>query len=150
MSTLYDRADPSDRRRFLLSINPRMVGTDMGESLRDLFAVEVNFRHALWTGEAEDPDLCYENLYHCALLLHALGDVNDVPALWRAKRMNMDTSTGMEIEYLLGAGVAATTSYVQEHGLYDILAYQEIASFTDEHLAEWFEMTIQYHCGSNS
>lgn len=84
--------------------------------LQAMLACEDDYRERLdsWDeGRAvEDDGEAHENLMWCALMLHQLGDFEDVLPMWRAKHISMDTGCAMDIEYLVGAGVEATLSYL--------------------------------------
>lgn len=78
-----------------------------GHLLRALFAIEVEYR----SQEEEDPaddGTGFENIYACALLLFDLGAPEDTLRLWAAKRLNMDLGVGLDVQFLVGAGVDAT------------------------------------------
>ena len=73
--------------------------------LRHLLQEEIDFRNALWNGEAEDEGDFYEGIYKCAFLLYGCGNPSDTLALWKAKHINMDVGTSMGAEYFVGAGL---------------------------------------------
>jgi hypothetical protein len=39
--------------------------------------------------------------------------VHDVALLWQAKQINMDTGAGLDIQFLVGAGVEETIEYLR-------------------------------------
>ncbi|SRR5579884_1412395 len=55
-----------------------------------------------------------DSIHHCGFLLFLLGQLEDVELLWRAKRASFDTWCGFDIQFLVGAGVAPTLSYLQD------------------------------------
>jgi len=80
----------------------------------DLFQGEVHFARELRLRTDGGP-VCgdgeidyYENLYWCALLLYFVGDPADVPLMWEAKHIDMDTAFGFDTQFMFGAGVDAT------------------------------------------
>lgn len=83
-----------------------------GPLLRALLEHECAFRRATDAAPAADDDDSFENLYRCALLLFQLGRVEDVLPLWRAKHIDMDTGCGLDIQFLVGAGVDETLAFL--------------------------------------
>lgn len=78
-----------------------------GPLLRALLALEVEYR----SQDEEDPadnGNGFENIYACALLLFDLGAPEDALRLWEAKRLNMDLGVGIDVQFLVGAGVDET------------------------------------------
>jgi hypothetical protein len=51
-----------------------------------------------------------------ALLLYKIGNVEDAPLLWEAKSVNFDTYCGLDVQFLVGAGVEKTLSYLRGIG----------------------------------
>lgn len=51
-----------------------------------------------------------------AFVLSKLGHVEDVPLLWRAKVANFDTYCGLDIQFLVSAGVRETLDYLIASG----------------------------------
>lgn len=76
--------------------------------LRALLAHEVAVR----SDPSGDDDDRFENLYWCGLLLSQIGDVRDVPTLWRAKKTDFDTGCGFDVQFLVGAGVEETLAFL--------------------------------------
>jgi hypothetical protein len=54
-----------------------------------------------------------ENLRRCAYLLYRLGNVEDSILLWKAKNINFDTYCGLDIQFLVGAGLTETLAYLE-------------------------------------
>jgi hypothetical protein len=49
-------------------------------------------------------------------LLYKIGNVEDAPLLWEAKRANFDTFCGFDVQMLVGAGVEETLDYLKGIG----------------------------------
>jgi hypothetical protein len=58
-------------------------------------------------------DEFFENLYWAGFLLSLVAQVDDVRLLWRAKTFDFDTWCGFDVQFLVGAGVSLTLSYLQ-------------------------------------
>jgi hypothetical protein len=54
----------------------------------------------------------FENLYWAGFLLSLVAQVEDVRPLWRAKTLDFDTWSGFDVQFLVGAGVSRTVSYL--------------------------------------
>jgi hypothetical protein len=100
-------ADADRRTSLYRAMHPR-ADPAHAPLLRALLAHEVTFR----SDPIHDGDDRFENLYWCGLLLSQIGDVRDVPALWRAKRTNFDTGCGFDVQFLVGAGVPQTLAFL--------------------------------------
>jgi hypothetical protein len=55
----------------------------------------------------------FENLYWAGFLLSLVAHVEDVRVLWRAKTLDFDTWCGFDVQFLVGAGVSLTLSFLQ-------------------------------------
>jgi hypothetical protein len=105
------------------------------------FILEQEMLSRLHDGAGE----LFENLYWAAFLLSLVAHVEDVHQLWRAKRLNYDTWCGFDVQFLVGAGVSRTLSYLQslrEEWASDALAYlekcQQAGDFADlEQHRQW-------------
>ena len=88
----------------------------------------------------------YENLYWCALLFYFVGDPADVPLMWEAKHIDMDTDCGFDIQFMVGAGVDTTLKYLNERGHFEIAAYlSNMKSCKDfDDLPGWEQFRIGY------
>lgn len=75
--------------------------------LRIMFEKEVEYRIALWEGEAQDDTHCFENIFHCAFLIYCGRDPSDAYLISRADRLNMDVGC-LDSEYFVGGGIEAT------------------------------------------
>lgn len=114
MDALEWLRDPGYRAEHYRAIHP---GGDpaLARLLRTLLACEVHDR----AREAEEEDFGdygdhFEQLYWCAYLLAELGDLADVPRLWRAKHTSFDTAVGMDVQCLVvGAGVDKTLAFLE-------------------------------------
>lgn len=93
----YDLNNPRQRRALLLKIPPsREVVRKYHAELLDLFRREMTYRRADRPAEGDDESDYFENLYWCGLLLYLVGDPADVPLMWEAKNINMDTGSGFD------------------------------------------------------
>lgn len=132
---------PAGRVRFLAGIAPGDAAAHHA-ALRDVLAREVTWRRQ-GGGDHEHT----ENLYHCAFLLHLVGDPADVPALYDAKHTDFDTACGFDVEFLVGAGARETLAYLRENGhaamAENLAGYPEI--FDD--LTEWRLGREEYFAG---
>ena len=84
--------------------------------LLDLFRREMTYRRADAPTEGDVESDYFEHLYWCGLLLYLVGDPTDVPLMWEAKNINMDTGCGFDGQFLVGAGVEKTIKYLEERG----------------------------------
>jgi hypothetical protein len=75
--------------------------------LRFVLEQEICFRTQDGAGEF------FENLYWAGFLLSLVAQVEDVRLLWRAKTLDFDTMSGFDVQFLVGAGVSLTLSYLQ-------------------------------------
>ena len=121
---------PRGRAEFLQAVNPADA-TASHQHLRDIFQAEMAYR------ENDDDHDYFESIYHCAYLLFCVGDPSDVPAMWAAKHINMDTGTGFDIEFLLGAGRDATDAYLRANGFGKIAQELTHRGVREDELAEW-------------
>src|SRR5689334_19110310 len=86
-----DLNDPASRVSILKSISPdRQSATQQRALLLSIFEKEMEYRR-----KDNEWDY-YENLYWCAFLLYLAGDPTDAVLIWKAKRINMDTSCGLD------------------------------------------------------
>ncbi|CAN0506154.1 unnamed protein product [Discosporangium mesarthrocarpum] len=106
--------DPSARESVYRALHPRapVAATPL---LRRLLDLEIGYRKTDSARSGNEPDY-FENLYWCALLLCGLGDPSDALPLWNAKQTNMDTGAGLDIQFLVGAGVDATVEHLLSLG----------------------------------
>ena len=116
----------------------------------DLFQREVHFARELRVRTDGGP-VCgdgeidyYENLYWCALLLYFIGDPADVPLMWEAKHIDMDTAFGFDTQFMFGAGVDATIAYLKEQAHHEIAAYLENNKREFAALKRWEHFRIGY------
>jgi hypothetical protein len=54
----------------------------------------------------------FENLYWAGFLLSLVAQVEDVRLLWSVKTLDFDTWNGFDVQFLVGAGVSRTLSYL--------------------------------------
>lgn len=102
-------ADPAFREDVYQALHPRPA-PEHRSLLLAMLAWEVAYRAA----DVEHEH--FENLYWCAFLLGRLGALDDVLPLWRAKHTNFDTGVGLDIQALVGAGVAPTLEWLRDEG----------------------------------
>ncbi len=74
--------------------------------IRFLLEQEMAYHERMWS--------ITESIRLCAFLLFVLAHVEDVRLLWEAKTTSFDTLCGLDIQFLLGAGVARTLEYLQQ------------------------------------
>ena len=134
--------EPADRERLLAAIAPdRAAATGHHALLRQILRAEIDDRRATGGGEF------YENLYWAAFLLHLIGDVTDVPALWEAKFLDFDSSIGFDWQYLVGAGIEPTLAHLRAEGR--SAAAEDLADYVDvddedADLARWRSLRRGY------
>jgi hypothetical protein len=120
----YDLSDPTQRRSLLEQISPdRETIFRIHKELLEVFKREIEFSKTGDTRRGVGDDDDFENLYWCALLLYLVGDTADVPLLWQGKQTTMDTASGLDVQFLVGAGVEATIQYAEAHGHEKIAKY---------------------------
>ncbi|BCL79048.1 hypothetical protein ccbrp13_70990 [Ktedonobacteria bacterium brp13] len=73
--------------------------------LRFLLEQEIAYHESAWG--------IFESIRLCGFLLSVLAHVDDVRLLWEAKTTSFDTMCGFDVQFLVGAGVAPTLSYLQ-------------------------------------
>ncbi len=138
-----DLESPEGRRSALAKIPPkREIVETLHAQLREIFRREMEFREALRNGSVSDDGDYFESLYHCGLLLYLVGDPADVPLMWEAKHIDMDTGCGFDAEFLVGAGVETTIAYLRENGHKEIADYLVEEELDD--LKEWEQFRIGY------
>jgi hypothetical protein len=143
----YDLDSPRGRRALLLNIPPnREVAGKYHPELLDLFRREMNFRRGENSAEGDDESDYFEHIYWCGLLLYLVGDPADVPLMWEAKNINMDTGCGFDGQFLVGAGVETTIKYLEDRGekapadfLHELKSLKEL-----DDLQGWERFRIHY------
>jgi len=141
--TREDLESPEGRRSALAKIPPkREIVKPLHAKLREIFRREMKFREALGHGSVTDDADYFESLYHCGLLLYLVGDPADVPLMWEAKHIDMDTGSGFDVEFFVGAGVENTITYLRESGHRKIADYLVEEELDD--LKEWEQFRIRY------
>jgi hypothetical protein len=136
-----DFSDPRDREAFLKSVEPtREAVKPIHRELLEVFKREMEYREG--SGELD----YFEQLYCSALLLYLIGDPADVPLMWQAKHINMDTGSGFDGQFFVGAGVDATIDYLDRSGAVEISGYirkmKECGEVDD--LESWEKFRIGY------
>lgn len=145
--SLHDLNSPRGRRALLLKIPPnRDVVRKYHSELVDLFRREMSFSRGDNPAEGDDEADYFEHLYWCGLLLYLVGDPADVPLMWEAKNINMDTGCGFDGQFLVGAGVEETIKYLEDRGhkapadfLKELKAFKEL-----DDLQGWERFRIHY------
>jgi len=101
-------------------------------------------------GDQSNDGEYFENLYWCALFLYQLGFLDDILPMWKAKHVNMDTGCGFDIQFLVGAGVDKTLSFLTDSDEADakkahsyILSCKEAGDFSN--LPSWLQGRIEYY-----
>ena len=90
----------------------------------------------------------FENIYHCALLLHIIGDENDLPLMYSAKRSgDMDLSSGFDWQFLFMKDPQVLKHYALSISRPDIAQWLDKYSseYEEEDMARWLEQTKEYH-----
>ena len=144
----YDFSNAGARQECLKSIPPdRATAKRFHRELLDIFRHEIDSRKNETSGD-EEGDL-FENLYWCALLLYLVGDPADVSLIWEAKQINMDTASGLDGQFLVGAGVERTLEHLRNTEKSDIADYiqelKHLGEFDD--LGGWEKFRIHYFYG---
>ncbi|WP_329406926.1 hypothetical protein OG563_33765 [Nocardia vinacea] len=140
MVAQFDTA--AGRERLMAAIDPGNA-TAHHALLRSIFQSEMDDRRAAQRTEY------FENLYWCAFLLYLIGDPSDVPMMWCAKHVDFDTACGFDIQFLLGAGVQPTLSYLADRGHADIVAELSAYSELTDGLGDWEAFRRDYFYGSH-
>jgi len=95
--------------------------------VRFLLKQEITFHENAWS--------IYESIRLCGFLLSLFVQVEDVGLLWEAKTTSFDTMCGFDVQFLVGAGVASTVSYlqsIQEEWAQNALTYIEESQKTGD------------------
>ena len=97
---------------FRIAVYKEILASDAPEE-RPLVVQLVEDQIARHTG----PDGGYSDDFgFCAFLLASRREVADAPLLWRAKSVSFDTHMGLQVAFLVGAGVAETVTYLRGLG----------------------------------
>ncbi len=97
---------------FRIAVYKEILAADAPED-RPLVVQLIEDQIARHTG----PDGGYSDDFgFCAFLLASRRDVADAPLLWRAKSVSFDTHMGLQVAFLVGAGVAVTVAYLRGLG----------------------------------
>lgn len=137
-----DLDDPEQRRNRLERIS-RQTAKANHDWLRRCFEAELAYRLAEPAGDY------FENIYHCAVLLHIVGDLHDLALFYQAKRGagDFDLGCGFDWEFLFMASPAELQTHAAGLGRDDIRAWIEdyASSYDPEALGEWLELKIEYY-----
>lgn len=93
----------------------------------------------------------FENIYHCALLLHIIGDESDLPLMYSAKCSgDMDLGSGFDWQFLFMKDPQALQSYALSIGRPDIAEWivKYTSEYEEEDMACWLESSKKYHRGA--
>lgn len=104
-------SDPNRRARLYAEMQAR-PSPAQAPLLRVLLRHEVDLRMEDDDDLLEDDDYDFEQLYWPALLLSGLGFVEDALLIWRAKHIDFDTGVGLDVQYIVGAGVRETLAHL--------------------------------------
>jgi len=112
------------------------------EWLRKCFYEELKGR--LGGGTTDDD----ENIYHCALLLHIIGDESDLPLMYSAKCSgDMDLGCGFDWQFLFMKDPQTLKSYALSINRTDIANWLDKYSseYEEEDMESWLEDTKNYY-----
>ena len=141
-SQCWKPKDLSETERLLKDIDPGNAN-DHHERLKSIFLREMDCRRR------NDPQHFDDALCLCTFLLYKIGDLNDVEMMWEAKNINQDTGVMLDIQYLVGAGIDSTFSYLESREMDDILEYlnrcREAGDLDD--LLKWEAYQVRYFYG---
>jgi hypothetical protein len=110
--------------------------------LRKCFSVELEQRLLGGVYEA------YENIYHCALLLHVVADITDLPLMHSAKCSgDMDLGIGFDWQFLFMKEPEVLISYANSIDRVDISCWinDRSESYMREDMEIWLTGRIDYH-----
>ena len=115
--------------------------------LRECFKEELEFR-LTETDSDEWDDKAIDNIYHCALLLHLISDVADVPLMFSAKCSgDMDLGIGVDWEFLFVRDPEVLIAFSRKIQRSDIEDW--INGYTMEYyksdMKQWLYETVRYH-----
>ena len=136
-------SDPAFRESILKNIAPtREAARNWRQTLLAILELEMTYRD-----DSPNDGKYFENLYWCGFLLYLAGDPTDVPLMWRAKHINMDTGCGFDGQSFVGAGVEETVRYLEQRGEGEIAAYIKSMKESGEldELAEWERWRADYY-----
>ena len=132
---------PKERAERLASIPLNALARNH-EWLRHCFAAELKQR--LTNPDYEE----FESIYHCALLLHIISDLDDLPLMYSAKCSgDMDLGCGFDWQFLYMRDPSTLKAYARSIERPDIeewIAEYEKYYF-DEDMKNWLEGTTNYH-----
>ena len=90
----------------------------------------------------------FENIYHCALLLHIIGDESDLPLMYSAKCSgDMDLGCGFDWQFLFMKDPQTLKSYALSINRPDIAKWLDkySADYETEDMGSWLENTKEYY-----
>ena len=140
---------PTERTQKLASI-PLQEVSDYRDWLRTCFQEELAERLAVREGGSFYED---ENIYHCALLLHLVSDLDDLPSLYSAKFYSakcsgdMDLGCGFDWQFLFMCEPETLKESAKSIGRGDIVqraeAYEE--DYRNKDMEAWLNGVIRYY-----
>ncbi|WP_281558405.1 hypothetical protein [Thalassomonas sp. RHCl1] len=110
--------------------------------LRECFTLELKMR--LTCSQYE----YYENIYHCALLLHQIADLSDLELLFSAKCSgDMDLGSGFDWQFLFLTEPDSLKQYALSINRSDIAAWVDNykTSYQEEDMDGWLSHTNSYY-----
>ena len=114
--------------------------------LRQCFDAELVYR---LSGEDDNEFDYFENIYHCALFLHVIGDLADLPRLYHAKLgcRDFDLGCGFDWQFLFLDRPEVLRAFAHRLRREDIVAWidEYTEMWLDEDMEEWLEGTMSYH-----
>ncbi|MDR2888848.1 MAG: hypothetical protein LBV33_03290 [Lachnospiraceae bacterium] len=123
------------------------VSFEHASLIRYLFSIEISERSK--SPHEEDDTYDFEVFYWCIFLLSRIGDVTDVKAIWGAKYLDFDASIGVEMEFLVGAGLENTIHFLEGENdkisskiLVYLLGCKEQGGF--EEMDAWYNFRYNY------
>ena len=91
---------------------------EYGSLLRCLMEIEIDER-----SKTNDTTYDFECFYWCAFLLSRVGKVSDIKLLGKAKFADFDSYMAFDVQFLVGAGIENTISFLATEDEKDILEY---------------------------
>lgn len=117
--------------------------------IRNLLAEETK-KASPWNHEDGDEEL----MRLCCIQLFSKGNLSDTLLIWQAKCANMDAGCMIDVQFLCGAGLEETKTYLQginQDNARDALAYllecEETGDFEGFSVENWMEFYRNYFTG---
>jgi hypothetical protein len=90
----------------------------------------------------------FENIYHCALLLHIIGDESDLPLMYSAKCSgDMDLGSGFDWQFLFMKDPKTLENYALSINRPDLAAWlvEYASEYEEEDMESWLEGVKNYY-----